>query len=108
MTVKITHPEASFTGNAINLDFTGGVAEVKSLSKEARTVLSEHGFTVKSVEPTAAEKAAAEKAKADAAQRKADEEAEAAKVEAARVEAERVATEAKAVADKATADAAKK
>lgn len=90
MGIKITHPEAGFTGNAINLDFEGGVAEAKSLTKEARTVLSEHGFTVKSVEPTAAEKAAAEKAKADA--------------EAEKAEAERLAAE-KAEADKATADA---
>lgn len=67
MSIKITHPEDGFTGNAINLDFTGGVAEAKSLSKEALAVLSENGFAVKKAEPTAAEKAAAEKAKADKA-----------------------------------------
>lgn len=92
MTVKITHPEAGFTGNAINLDFTAGVAEAKSLSKEARTVLSEHGFTVKNVEPTAAEKAAADKAKAD-------------KDAADKDETERVAAEAKAAAEQAAAGA---
>lgn len=80
MTVKITHPEKNFTGNAINLDFTGGVAEADSLSKEARAVLAEHDFKVENVksEPTDAEKAAAEKAKADKADRIAAEKAAAA------------------------------
>lgn len=84
MTVKITHPEKNFTGNAINLDFTGGVAEAGSLSKEARAVLAEHDFKVENAksEPTDAEKAAAEKAKAD-------------KAEADRIAAEKAAAAAK-------------
>ncbi|MDR6867678.1 membrane protein involved in colicin uptake [Microbacterium resistens] len=85
MSVKIIHPDKSFTGNAINLDFTSGEAEVKSLSKEARTVLSENGFTVKNIEPTAAEKSAAEKARAD---------------KEAADKAERLAAEEKAAAEK--------
>lgn len=47
MSPTIKHPApVSGTVSAIGLDFVDGVAEVKKLSDEARTVLLENGFTI--------------------------------------------------------------
>lgn len=47
MSPTIKHPApVSGTVSAVGLDFVDGVAEVKKISDEARTVLVEHGFAI--------------------------------------------------------------
>jgi len=47
MSPTIKHPApVSGTVSAVGLDFVDGVAEVKTISDEARAVLVEHGFTI--------------------------------------------------------------